>query len=138
MQKVVIDTNVMISALLTRGYPYYIVYELFIEQKIKLCISDDLMQEYFEVINRPKFSKYHDFLTKAESLLTDVEAKATKFYPQIKLHLILDIDDNKLLELADESAADFLITGNTNDFTMPTYKNTQIITPKEYWESYSK
>jgi len=41
-----------------------------------------------------------------------------------------------ILELADECLADFVITGNTLDFTFPTYKNTKIISPKEYWEKY--
>jgi hypothetical protein len=41
-----------------------------------------------------------------------------------------------ILELADECLADFIITGNTNDFTFPTYKQTKIVTPKEYWVDY--
>jgi predicted nucleic acid-binding protein len=40
------------------------------------------------------------------------------------------------LELADECAADFIITGNTNDFTFSEYNNTRIITAKEYWEEF--
>ena len=49
--------------------------------------------------------------------------------------IILDTnDDNMLLELAEESKADFLITGNTNDFIIPSYKQTRILTPREYWE----
>jgi hypothetical protein len=39
-----------------------------------------------------------------------------------------------ILELADECVADFVITGNTNDFTFPEYKQTKIVSPKEYWE----
>jgi len=41
-----------------------------------------------------------------------------------------------VLELADECGADFIITGNTNDFTFPLYKQTKIVTPKDYWENY--
>jgi predicted nucleic acid-binding protein len=41
-----------------------------------------------------------------------------------------------ILELAEESKADFIITGNTNDFTMNKHKKTKIVTPKEYWENY--
>lgn len=40
------------------------------------------------------------------------------------------------LELADISKADFIITGNTNDFTMQIYNQTRILTPKEYWEEF--
>ena len=52
---------------------------------------------------------------------------------QISLDIISDKDDNKILELADVCMADYIITGNTNDFTFPTYKQTQIVTPKDYW-----
>jgi predicted nucleic acid-binding protein len=45
-------------------------------------------------------------------------------------------NSNILLELADICFADFLITGNTNDFTFSQYKETKIVTPKEYWDNY--
>jgi len=47
MRKVVIDTNVFISGLIQRSYPYLIISELFLEGKIHVCISDDLLQEYY-------------------------------------------------------------------------------------------
>ena len=50
MEKVVIDTNVIVSALIQRGYPNLIINELFIENRIQLCISDELMAEYYEVL----------------------------------------------------------------------------------------
>src|SRR2546426_8298320 len=127
MQKVIFDTNVLVSSLIQRSYPYLIVHHLFIEAKIHLCTSDEVMREYYEVFNRKKFSKYPDFLLKAEALLADIEAKGTKFNPKTKLKIIKDVGDNKFLELADECKADFLITGNRNDFTMSNYKRTKIV-----------
>ena len=55
MQKIVIDTNVIVSSLIQRGYPNLIIKDLFIEQKFQLCISDELLAEYYEVLARPKF-----------------------------------------------------------------------------------
>ena len=86
--------------------------------------------------NRKKFSKYDDFIDNAKWLLTDIEKRATQYFPKQKLKIIADLDDNNLLELAYESKADFLITGNTNDFTMKKYKRTIIVTPKIYWENH--
>ncbi len=136
MQKIVVDTNVLVSALIQRSYPYYIVTQLFIDNKIKLCLSDELLEEYHEVLYRDKFIKYPEFVIKAKLLLADIEEKSTKFQPKTKLNIISDKDDNKLLELAIECHADFLITGNTKDFTITKYKGTIILTPKEYWENY--
>lgn len=136
MQKIVIDTNVFVSALIQRGYSYHIVNELFIEDKIDLCVSDEILEEYYSVFKRNRFQKYSDFLNKAEMLIVDIETKSTKFFPTSRLTIISDKDDNKFLELSSESKADFLITGNTNDFTIKRYKRTKIVTPKEYWENY--
>jgi putative PIN family toxin of toxin-antitoxin system len=136
MQRVVIDTNVIISSIIQKSYPYTIVYELFIDDKIELCVSENLMEEYYDVLRREKFTKFHDFFLRAEALLMEIEMKSTLFKPKIKLQLISDEDDNMILELADECNADFIITGNTTDFTFPTYKETKIVTPKEYWDNY--
>jgi len=133
MQKVVIDTNVLVSSLIQKGFPYKIINELFIEEKISLCVSEALMVEYHEVLRRPKFASYSDFIERAETLLADIERNATMYIPIISLNLISDIDDNKILELADVCAADYIITGNTNDFTFSSYKKTKIVTPKDYW-----
>jgi len=120
----------------SNGYSNLIINDLFIEQKIQLCISEELLTEYYEVLKRPKFSKFQDFFIRAEALLVDIESKATKYSPSLKLDLISDADDNMILELADECLADFVITGNTTDFTFPIYKKTKIVTPKEYWDKY--
>jgi uncharacterized protein len=130
VQKIVIDTNVIVSSLIQKNYPYLIIHEFLIENTFQLCISEQLMAEYYEVLSRPKFSKFHDFFARAESLLVDIESKAIKFSPSIKLDLISDRDDNMILELADECEADFVITGNTNDFIFTTYKKTKIVSPK--------
>jgi predicted nucleic acid-binding protein len=81
-------------------------------------------------------SIYKDFLIRAETLLVAIALKSKEFIPEIKLNIISDIKDNMLLELADICSADFLITGNVNDFTFSQYKETKIVTPKEYWDNY--
>lgn len=54
--------------------------------------------------------------------------------PTIKIDLLKDKSDNKLLELAEESRAAFLVTGNFSDFTIPKYKNTHILSPRDFWD----
>ena len=136
MQKVIIDTNVLVSALIQRSYPHFIIYNYVFEELIEVCISDEIFKEYLEVLNRPKFSRYPDFLNKAELVLAQIETKATRFFPQEKFKIIKDIDDNKFLDLAYESKARFIITGNTNDFTMSNFNGTIIITPKDFWDNF--
>ncbi len=132
MQKIVIDTNVIVSSLIQRSYPYRILYELFVDDEISVCVSEKLMSEYYEVLSRPKFARFPDFFARAERLLTDIDTKASKFQPSTSIDLIADKDDNMLLELAEECQADFIITGNFNDFTFRQFKQTAIVSPKEY------
>ena len=136
MQKIVLDTNVLVTALIQYSYPHLIVHELFLEDKIKLCFSDSLMSEYYEVLNRKKFCKFPDFYVRAQSMLADIELNSIHFTPQFKVNIISDKDDNKLLELAKAAKANFIITGNTNDFTMQKFGKTKIVSPKEYWKSF--
>jgi putative PIN family toxin of toxin-antitoxin system len=137
MKKVVLDTNVLISALIQRSYPNLILYDFVIERQVELCISDDLIEEYLDMLNRPKFSKYPDFGIKAEFVLSQILEISKKFEPKEQIDIISDKDDNKILELAVESNADFIITGNTNDFTMNCFRNTKIVSPKEFWEIFN-
>lgn len=136
MQKVIIDTNVLVSALIQRSYPHFIIYNYVFEDLIEVCISDEIFKEYLEVFNRAKFSKYPDFLNNAELVLAQIEYKATKFFPKDKFKIIKDNDDNKFLDLAYESNADFIITGNTNDFTMSEFNGTKIVNPKDFWDNF--
>jgi uncharacterized protein len=136
MQKVVLDTNVLVSAFIQRSYPSFIIYELVFGRKIQLCISPELAIEYHEVLNRSKFSRYPEFLNKAETLLAIIETTAIVYRPKSRVDILSDKDDNKLLELASECKADFLVTCNSTDFTIKKYKSAKIVTPKEYWEKY--
>jgi len=130
----ILDTNIVVSALIQKSYPHYIVFDYVLSEKVKIYLSEVLMNEYREVLSRPKFTQIIDFLSNAEIVLSQFEKIALLYEPKIHLNIIKDKSDNKLLELADESNADFLITGNSVDFTMTHYKNTQIISPRNFWE----
>jgi len=138
MQRIIIDTNVLISALIQKSYPNFILFHCVLENRFEVCISEELLEEYLEVINRPKFSKYPDFLIKAELVISQIESIASKYYPRDRFETIADKADNRLLELAYESKADFLITGNSNDFTMTDFRGTKILSPKEFWDQFGR
>ena len=136
MQKVIIDTNVLVSSLIQKSYPHHIVRGLFLSNKFKLCISESLFWEYEDVLHRRKFAKYLNFYKGADFLLKYIKENSDFFSPTIRINMLEDEDDNILLELADESKANFLITGNANDFVISKYKETLIISPVDYWENF--
>jgi hypothetical protein len=135
MLKIILDTNVLVSSLIQKNYPYLIV-EYCIEGNAIICISNPILEEYFEVLQRPKFAKFPDFNSNANYLLTRINELAANYTPHHELDLIKDQPDNRFLELAVASDADFLITGNTNDFTIDSVKKTKIVTPRQFWEDF--
>lgn len=135
MQKIILDTNVIISSLIQKNYPYLIV-EHCIDGNAIICISNTILEEYLEVLGRPKFSKSPDFKTNADFLIARLSEISETYEPKDRLKIIKDEADNRLLELAQTSKADYIITGNTNDFTMKIFDKTRIVTPKEYWEEF--
>lgn len=133
MQKIILDTNVIVFSLIQKNYPYLIL-EHCIEGNAIVCVSNPILQEYIEVLGRTKFARFTDFKTNADFLIARLSEMAEIYEPKSKLNIIADEPDNRLLELAESSNADFIVTGNTKDFTMSLYEKTKIVTPKEYWE----
>ena len=134
MLKLIIDTNVLVSSLIQRGYPFLIVDYIFTERQFELCISDNLLNEYIEVLNRIKFFKYDDYALRSKVLLSDIKKFGVIYFPTVNINIIKDPSDNKLLELAEACKSEYLITGNTKHFLMREYNNSRIVSPKEFWE----
>ncbi|NJL11698.1 MAG: putative toxin-antitoxin system toxin component, PIN family [Microscillaceae bacterium] len=137
MQKLILDTNVIVSALISSSIPSKILYELVLTEKVEICLSEEVMAEYVEVLNRDKFSKFANFKIKAEVVLNRLREIATFYQTDRKIEVLTDTSDNKFLELAAVSAADYLTTGNTLDFTITEFEYTKILTPREYWDNYA-
>ena len=136
MRKIILDTNIIVSALISNSIPTKILYELVLTQKVKTCLSDAIFEEYLEVMNREKFSRYPNFKAKADIVLNKLR-EISKFYKtDRKIELLTDTSDNKFLELAAVSSADYLITGNTLDFRITQFEYTRILTPREYWDEF--
>ena len=136
--RIILDTNVLVSALIQRNYPHFVVDSILADKNLWLCISDNLFAEYLNVLGREKFSRFPDFYARAQTLLADIESLSLKFKPTQIVDIIRDEADNRLLELAETCGADYLITGNTSDFTMVDYKGTGIISPKDFFELLNK
>ena len=137
MQKLILDTNVIVSALISSSIPSKILYELVLTRKVEICLSEEVLAEYVEVLNRDKFSKFANFKTKAQVVLNRLREIATFYQTDRKIEVLTDTSDNKFLELAAVSSADYLTTGNTLDFTITEFEYTKILTPREYWDNYA-
>jgi putative PIN family toxin of toxin-antitoxin system len=130
MNRVVLDTNVLVSSLLANGPPASIV-DLVSEGKLTPFYNDHIISEYWYVLQRPKF-KFHP--TQISRLIGDimrigvaVEAHITNVTP------MPDEEDRKFYDVAKSSDA-FLITGNIKHFPLEPL----IVTPADFLKMYRR
>lgn len=137
MQKLILDTNVIVSALISSSVPTMILYDLVLTKKVETCLSDEIFAEYIEVLNRDKFSKFANFQIRADVVLNKLREISTFYKTGKIIEILTDTSDNKFLELAAVSSADYLVTGNTLDFILTEFEYTRILTPRAYWDSFA-
>jgi hypothetical protein len=136
--RLILDTNVLVSANIQKGYPFFILDRVFADSNLELCFSAQLFAEYIDVLSREKFTKFPDFHSRTVKLLSDIRTFGRQFTTNTKVAIIRDEPDNRLLELAEACKVEYLVTGNTNDFTMAEHKGTKIVSPKEFFEIINK
>ena len=113
MIRVVLDTNIIVSALLQPLGPPAQVFELCLGGALQLCASGDIYAEYEEVISRPRFGRREE--TIAETLRA-VREKGYWVRPTVATRACADPDDNMFLECAATAGAQYLVTGNLKHF----------------------
>lgn len=127
MHKVILDTNVILSGVLFGGNPEKIIKRI-AQRKIIFCISPPLQAEVIQKLEL-KFSLFPESMEKANRIL---DTFGKKFVPRKKLRILKDKKDNFLLELAEESRADYLISGDKEVLKLKKYKGTKILSSKEF------
>ena len=132
-KNIVLDTNLWISFLISKR-----LFELDIlikNKNITLIFSTELLEEFIEVVTRPKFEKY---FTKSdiEKILNYFNQYGKLINVQSNMKVCRDEKDNFLLNLSINSAADFLITGDNDLLILKQIEKTKIITFSGFLELY--
>ncbi len=126
--RLVIDTNVLVSAALKPESLQRTVLLLALTKPARLYVSDPIFKEYAEVLSRPELR-----IRKGarQQLLQLIKNHSYLVAPLRRLAVTADPDDNMFIECADQAGADYLITGNQKHF--PTFwKKTKVITSREF------
>jgi putative PIN family toxin of toxin-antitoxin system len=130
MIRVVIDTNVLVSALLQpEGLPAA-VWMLALSGRVQPCVSDEVLAEYEDVIRRPRFKRDAETI---EGTLQAIRKAARHVGPATHADSCSDPDDNMFLECAEAAHADYLVTGNQRHFPEH-WKKTRVIGVREFIE----
>jgi putative PIN family toxin of toxin-antitoxin system len=126
--RLVIDTNVLISAAIKPLGLSRTVLLLAITKPAHLYISPLILEEYTDVLARPELRIRKGL---QPQLLQLIKNHGRTVVPTRQLEVTPDPDDNRFLECADFAGADYLVTGNQKHF--PRYwKKTKVISPREF------
>ena len=124
--RLVIDTNIVVSAALKPDGLQRTVLLLAITKPARLYVSDAIMDEYREVLARPRLNIPKG---RRQQLLQLIRNRSHTVTPARPLQVTPDPDDNKFVECADAARADYLLTGNQRHFPK-FWKKTKVITQR--------
>jgi putative PIN family toxin of toxin-antitoxin system len=130
MIRVVLDTNIVISALLQHLGPPAQVFLLAIGGSIQLCVSGHVYAEYEEVIRRPRFRRDETIIA---ATLDAIRERGLWVRPTEAIRACADPDDDIFLECTQAAGAAYLVTGNIKDFPA-FWHDTQIVTARHFLE----
>lgn len=130
MIRVVLDTNIVISALLQPLGPPAEVFVMALSDRIQFCVTGAIFAEYEEVIRRPRFRRTDEIIL---ATLDAIRMKACWIRPLEPVRACTDPDDDMFLECCQASQEDYLVTGNTKDFPAR-WRNTEVVTPRQFLE----
>ncbi len=130
MIRVVLDTNIIVSALLQPLGPPAQVFLLALSGSIRLCVTGEVYAEYEEVIRRPRFRGDESVIVAA---LDSIREKGFWVRPTETIRACADPDDDIFLECAQAARAAYLVTGNTKHFPT-TWRETRIVAARQFLE----
>jgi len=129
-KRVIIDTNLWIRFLISRDYS--VIDKLLFQERIQLIFSSELVGEFVEVAQRPKFRRF--FPLEELSELVEMIEEVADFVEVTTDDIIScrDEKDNFLLCLARDASADYLITEDNDLLVLNPFEETEIMTMKDF------
>lgn len=126
---IIIDTNLWISYLISKNYVW--IDNLILDRNFRLIFSQELIDEFLDVAQRPKFKKYFS-KQDLEKLIKIFDTYGFYFKVVSNVDICRDAKDNFLLSLAKDSKADYLLTGDSDLLDLKKYGKTKILTSIEF------
>lgn len=127
--KVVLDTNVLVSALGWQGNPHKVLQRV-VDKEAELFISYEQFEELARVLDYPKFSFTEEEKTRFKALIS---AMAVFVTPRTRLDIVKeDPSDNRILECALVAKADFIISGDEHLLALGKLEGTMIVSAGQF------
>ena len=127
--KVVIDTNILVSAVLKDRVPQEVILFVAHHCDFEWIVSADILQEYLSVLKRPKFNLPQTLRDQWADML---ERYTTTVPVETEIDFPRDRKDAKFLAAALSCSADFLITGDRDFDEAQKLLNTKIVSVSQF------
>ena len=108
MRRIVIDTNCLIAILPSKS-PYHKVWTDFLEQQLEICVSNEILMEFEEIISEKTSPAF------AEAIIKTLINKPNfiRVYPTWRFgYIVTDPDDNKFVDCAICGRAELLVSND--------------------------
>ena len=134
MIQVVLDTNVIVSGVISAKGPAYEILKAWEEKKIVLLMTQPILEEIQEVLLRPKIRKRHQMtLEEIGDFCAQIEAFSVLIKPPEKSAKVsIDPDDIMFLDCALSGDAEFIVTGDKELLSLEKFGDTTILTPAKF------
>lgn len=128
--RIVLDTNVVLSALLWRGTPYRLLDAIRQRGEVRLFTSPALLDELADVLTRPSATKRLAVIgrTAREVLADYVDAVEVVDPERVPRVVPDDADDDQVIAAALAAGADWIVSGDTDLLSMGNHQGIPIIT----------
>jgi len=131
--RIVLDTNVLVSGLLSPFGPPGEIVRMVSSGAIILSVDARILSEYEEVLARPRFAFDPDAVA---ALLDYIDVSGETVASGPLTVRLPDPDDEPFLEIAVAGAVDCLVTGNRVHFPEEALAGVRVLTPAEFVEWY--
>ncbi len=131
--RIVLDTNVLISAIVFGGKPRQIL-DSILSGLVDCSLSSAILNEIKEVLQRPKFGFSSEICL---HIIEELHAACELCEPVKKIDVIKsDPDDNRILECAEAAKAQFIVSGDPHLLDLEEYEGILILTPAGFIKKY--
>jgi len=126
--KIVLDTNIFVSALVFPGGRADEALRRVLEGRDHLILSKAIINELLEVLSR-KFERDKEALSRTAIFLSEISELV---HPRRKLAVLKDEPDNRILECAISGKAELVVTGDRTMLNLVKYNEIKLVSLKEY------
>ncbi len=128
--RILLDTNVVFSAILWRGAPHQLLEKISARNNIRLFTSPVLLEELAEVLLRPTASKRFAALEikQSDALSAYIDAVDIVIPSEVHKVVLRDQDDDHVIAAAIAANANLIVTGDDDLLSLGSHQGIQIVT----------